>query len=155
MKSLKDEMKDIPPAFTDQIKETVSMEEDVILLRYADLKDKAVLQKNIEDIFCKHPMLKFINDTSKSMVAAMSSTEEMTDAMRWNQRKLIKRIGQNVYGMEAHFKVQLVQKEKSKHLGLSTSRETFFMVAYKTCAHSIEGDPDGYPDEDDIKRLTF
>ena len=79
-KSLKDEMKDIPPAFTDQIKETVSMEEDVILLRYADLKDKAVLQKNIEDIFCKHPMLKFINDTSKSMVAAMSSTEEMTDA---------------------------------------------------------------------------
>lgn len=155
VQELRDEIKEIPPAFTKEIKATVSMEEDVMLLRYADLKDKSAIQRNISEIFSKHPMLEFIMETAKSMIASMSSTQEMTDAMRWNNRKLVKRVGSKVYGLEAHFKVQLLEKKESHNLGLTSSKDTILIVAYKCRAHSIEGDPDMFPDEDEIKHLTF
>lgn len=155
VESLRAEIKELPPAFTKDIKETVSMEEDVMLLRYADLRDKSVIQTNIKEIFCNHPLVDFITDTATSLVSSMSSTQEMTDAMRWNERKMIKRVGDKIFGLEAHFKVQLVEKEKSHNLGLTHSRETFLMVAYKCRAHSIQGDPTNYPDAEDFKQLTF
>lgn len=155
VQELREEIKEIPPSFTDEIKETVSMEEDVMLLRYADLKDKSIIQRNIQDIFSKHPILEFIMETAKSMISSMSTTQEMTDAMRWNNRKLVKRVGNKIFGLEAHFKVQLLEKKESHNLGLTSSRDTILIVAYKCRAHSIEGDPESFPDEQDMKHLKF
>ena len=152
MQELQDEIKVLPPAITKDIKLTVLSEEDVTLLRYSQLQDKTVLFENIRQIFKKHPLLEFINQTAESMIATMSSTEEMTDIMRWNKRHMVKRVGDTVYGFEAHYKVQILQKEKGK---VFTSKETVMLIAYKCLVHSMELNPANYPDDEQMKKLTF
>ena len=97
----KKEVTSVEPSIQQDVKQTVSLEQDALLMRYSQLKDKAKIEEDIKKIFGDYQaMLDFIVDTACRMVSAMTSSEKMTDVLRWHERKIVKRIGNQVYGID-------------------------------------------------------
>ena len=152
--SLRKEVASIQPVIRENVHSTVFQLEDATLLRYSQLEDMTVIKKNIEQIFEGFPVMSVIVDAASNMIAAMKSTEELTEIMRWHQRKVMKRVGKNVYGMEVHYKVKILEETKGAWL-TSKKKETVVLVAYKAIAHSMSVSPDKYPDDEVLGKLTF
>lgn len=152
LEDLRKEVVSVRPCITEGVRETISSEQDALLMRYSQLTDVTVIEENIREVFGNFPVLEFIVDTATRMVSAMNSTEEMTEILRWQERKLVKRVGSRVYGIEAHFKVKILEKEKGT---FRTSKDTVVLIAYKCLAHVMDRPADDYPDDNELKRLTF
>ena len=152
LEDLKQEVVSVQPCITDSVKETVFSEQDALLLRYSQLEDKATIERNIKEIFGKFPQLDFLVDTATRMIAAMNNTENMTEVLRWQERKLVKRVGSKVYGMEAHFKVKLLEEDKGR---IRSHKEVVVMIAYKCLAHIMDRPAEDYPDAEELKMVTF
>ena len=151
---LKKEVADVPPSIKQKVKETVSSEQDALLMRYSQLSDKRVIEKNIREIFGKFPLLEFLVDTATTLVAAINNTKELTEVLRWHERKLVKRVGNKVYGIEAHYKVKIMEEEKGSFLS-GSKKETVVLIAYKCLAHVMDLVPEEYPDDSDLKQIRF
>ena len=154
LESLRKEVADIQPVIQENVYSTVFQLEDATLLRYSQLEDMTDIKKNIEQIFEGFPVLSVIVDAASNMIAAMNTTDELTEIMRWHQRKVMKRVGQVVYGMEVHYKVKILEETKGSW-PLSKRTETGVLVAYKAIAHTMTLSPDKYPDEKVLDQLTF
>ena len=155
LEQLKKEVASVEPSIKQDVKQTVSLEQDALLMRYSQLKDKAKIEEDVRNMFGNFPMLNFIVDTASRMVAAMTSSEEMTEILRWHERKIVKRIGNQVYGLEVHYKVKLLEETKEAYMGLKSSRETVVLIAYKCLAHTMDLNPEEYPDDETFKQITF
>ena len=81
--------------------------------------------------------------------------EEMTEILRWQEHKIMKRIGNQVYGIEAHYKVKLLEETEGEYMGFRSSKETVVLIAYKCLAHAMDLNPEDYPDEETFKQITF
>ena len=152
--SLRKEVAGIQPVIRENVHSTVFQLEDATLLRYSQLEDMTEIKKNIEQIFEGFPVMSVIVDAASNMIAAMKSTDELTEIMRWHQRKVMKRVGKNVYGMEVHYKVKILEETKGAWLS-SKKKETVVLVAYTAIAHSMSVSPDKYPDDEVLGKLTF
>ena len=150
---LKSEVLSIEPSITENVMQTVNMKQDVLLLQYSQLQDKATITKNIEEVFGGFPLMNFLVDTATRMISAMNATKELTEIMRWQQQKMVKRVGSKVYGMEAHYKVKILEETTGNML--SRSKETVVLIAYKCMAHSMDLDPRTIPDEEEHNQITF
>ena len=84
LEQLKKEVASVEPSIKQDVKQTVSLEQDALLMRYSQLKDKAKIEEDIRNMFGNFPMLNFIVDTASRMVAAMTSSKEMTEILRWH-----------------------------------------------------------------------
>lgn len=82
----------------------------------------------------------------------MASSEELQEILRWQERKMVKRVGDKVYGIEAHYKVKVLEETKGT---VFRSRDTVVLIAYKCIAHAMDLNPADFPDDEEHKQLTF
>lgn len=153
LEELKSEVTKVEPSIKENIKETISQEEDALLMRYSQLTDKEKITQDIQKVFGDFPLLSFLVDTATRLVGAMTSSKEMTEILRWQERKMVKRVGNQVFGIEAHYKVKIM--EESKGNVFSSSKDTVVLIAYKCIAHSMDLNPADIPDAEEYKQITF
>lgn len=153
LEDLKKEVTMVEPVIRDNVRSTVSKLEDATLLRYSQLQDMTKIEDNIKQVFKGFPVMQVIVDAASNMVAAMNATDELTEILRWQQRKLVKRVGDKVYGIEVHYKVKILEEMKG-WIG-QKKKETVVLVAYKALAHAMNLNPSEYPDDDELQALKF
>ena len=147
LESLKQEVVSVKPSIKDNVLETISSEEDALLMRYSQLQDTKQIEKNIREIFVDFPALDFLIETATKMISAVNRTEELTEFLRWHERREIKRYGQRVYGLELHYKVKILEEDKGR---IRSHKETVVLIAYKCLAHVMNLDPNEYPDNEEM-----
>lgn len=147
LESLKQEVVSVKPSIKDNVLETISSEEDALLLRYSQLQDTKEIEKNIREIFVDFPALDFLIETATKMISAVNMTEELTEILRWHERREIKRYGQRVYGLELHYKVKILEEDRGR---IRSHKETVVLIAYKCLAHVMNLDPNEYPDNEEM-----
>ena len=81
-------------------------------------------------------ILKFITDTATSMITALKHSKEMKEVVRWHQRKIEKKVGGKIIGMEAHYKVKIQEQTKGVW---SKEKDTVVLIAYKVMACTFSG----------------
>ena len=155
LEQLKKEVTSVEPSIQQDVKQTVSQVQDAFLTRYSQLKNKAKIEEDIRNMFGNFPMVTFIVDIASRMITAMTNSKEMTDILRWQERKIVKRIGNQVYGIEAYYKVKILEETKEKYMGLKSSKDTVVLIAYKCFAHLMDLNPEEYPDVETFKQITF
>ena len=149
--SLKKEVATVEPIIKENVISEVQKVEDAAILRYSQLQDVSMIQKNIEQVFKGFPVMSVLVDAAKNMVAALNSTEELTEILRWQHRTTKRRIGDKVYGIEVHYKVKILEETVWR----STKKETVVLFAYKAMASVMDLDPSQYPDEDEFAAIMF
>jgi len=154
LEELKQEVTSVEPAFKTNVRETVRQHQDALLMRYSELQDKDQVIQHIQNIFGGSPLLEFLVETATRMVSTMISSHELKEILRWQEQKVVKRVGNKVYGMEAHYKVKLLEESKGNLPGFR-SRDTVVLIAYKCIAHTMNLNPQDFPDEEEHKQLTF
>ena len=156
LKGMKEDVLRVAPVINN-ILETLFETSDVIVLRYSQLEDKEAIARNIREILGSDSMpqtTEFLIETATKMVSAMQSTQEMRDAARWQRRKKVLRVSGQVVGMEAHYRVNLLE-EKTTHYIAKDSKDTVVMIAYKLMVHALPGNPEHALSSDQLKKLTF
>ena len=154
--ALKEEVKTIEPIITENVKSQVQKIEDAVLLRYTQLQDRNTILNDLEMVFKGFPVMKVVIDAATNMIAAMTSSPDMKEIMRWQQQKLVKRVGNKVYGLEIHYKVKVLEEANKGWNPLkSDKKDAIIMVAYKAIASVMDLNPQDYPDEDELAALTF
>ena len=149
---LKKEVESVEPVIKNNVKAEVHRVEDAAILRYSQLQDISAIKENIQQIFSGFPVMSILVDAATNMVAAMNATEELTEIVRWQQRKAVKRMGDKVYGIEVHYKVKILEEIKGWFNG---KKETVVLVAYKDIASLLDLNPDDYPNEEEFAALKF
>ena len=152
LEQLKQEVITVEPVFSSNVRHTVCQEQDALLMRYSQLKDKEQVVRDIQAVFGGFPLLGFLVDTAVKLVSTMTSSEELQEVLRWHERKMVKRIGDKVYAMEAHYKVKVLEETKGT---VFKSKDTVVLIAYKCIAHVMDLDPAEFPDAEEHKKLTF
>ena len=154
LEALRLEVTSVKPAIQDNVRETVSQVQDALLMRYNQLTDKVQITQDIRRIFAGFPILSFLVDTATRLVSTMSNSQELQEILRWQEQKMVKRIGDKVYGLEAHYKVKILEESKGSVPGFR-SKDTVVLIAYKCIAHAMDLDPEDFPDENEYKQITF
>ena len=149
---LKKEVESVEPVIKNNVKAEVHRVEDAAILRYSQLQDISAIKENIQQIFSGFPVMSILVDAATNMVAAMNATKELTEIVRWQQRKAVKRMGDKVYGIEVHYKVKILEETKGWFNG---KKETVVLVAYKAIASLLDLNPDDYPNEEEFAALKF
>lgn len=155
---LKDEIYALAPIIHESVKKTFSEEADALVVKYDDLADKnaAAIIRNIDQLFPAFPLKEFLVDTAQAMIHAMASTEEMSEMLRWQKRMIIKTINGKVYGMEAQYKVKLLdESSRDGYFRPTTHTKTTLLIAYKCVSHVMTIAPGDCPTDDELKSLTF
>ena len=150
---LKREVQSVQAIITDDVKDTTHSIEDAVIMSYSQLDDRKKIEENIREIFGNSPGMEYLVDTAKSLIATMTSTKEMTEIVRWQQRKMTKRIGNKVVGLECHYKVKIMEKDGGRFS--LRSKETVCLLAYKFLVHTMNKSPNDYLDDEESKQLTF
>lgn len=152
LEELKNEVTTVEPAISSNVRYTVCQEQDALLMRYSQLSDKEQVLRDIEGMFSGFPLLGFLVDTATKLVSTMASSRELQEILRWQERKMLKRVGDKVYGIEAHYKVKVLEETQGT---LFKSKDTVVLIAYKCIAHAMDLDPADFPDQEEHKQLTF
>ena len=84
----------------------------------------------------------------------MTSSQELQEIFRWQERKMVKRVGDKVYEIEAHYKVKVLEESKGT-MFTGRSKDTVVLIAYKCIAHVMDLNPAEFPDDEELKQLTF
>lgn len=154
LEELKQEVTTVQPAINSNVRQTVSQEQDALLMRYSQLTDKEQVVRDIQSIFAGFPLLGFLVETASKLITTMASSEDLKEILRWQERIMVKRVGDKVFGIEAHYKVKLLEESKGVVPGFK-SKDTVVLIAYKCCAHAMDLDPKDFPDDEEHKKLTF
>lgn len=153
LEELRKEVTTVEPIIKDNIKSEVHKVEDATLLKYSQLQDMSKIEENIMQVFKGFPVMQVLVDAASNMVAAMNATEELTEILRWQQRKVVKRVRDKVYGIEVHYKVKILEETKG-WVG-NKKKETVVMVAYKAIASTMDLNPNDFPDDNDLASIKF
>lgn len=154
LKELKAEVTSVEPSIKENVKETIHLEQDALLIRYSDLENKELIAEHVKKVFGNFPLLEFLVDTSTTLVSVMASSEEMKELLRWHEKKLVKRVGNKVYGIEAHYKVKVLEEIKGYRL-TGKSRDSVVLIAYKCLSHTMDLDPEDFPDDKELEKIKF
>ena len=154
LQQLKAEVKGVQPSINENVRDTISQEQDALLLRYSQLKDKELVVQHIKEVFGKFPLLQFLVDTATTLVGIMTSSEEMKEILRWHEKKMVKRVNDKVYGIEAHYKVKILEETKGNFV-TGKSQDTVVLIAYKCMSHVMDLNPENFPDTEEFKQITF
>jgi len=154
LEQLKQEVITVEPVISKNVRQTVRQEQDALLMRYSQLADKERIVRDIREIFGGFPLLDFLVETATKLVSAMTSSEDLKEILRWQERTIVKRVGRQVYGMEAHYKVKVLEETKGSVPGFK-SKDTVVLIAYKCIAHAMDLNPAEFPDDKEHKKLTF
>ena len=154
--ALKREVTNVKPIIRDNILAKIISIEDAMVLKYNQLQDMSKIKDNINQVFKGYPILHVLADAASNMIATMNTTDELTDILRWQQRKHIKRVRDKVYGLELHSTAKIFEKtkrwvESEKEL----EKSTFVLFAFKANVCTMELNPADYPDEEDLSFLRF
>lgn len=152
LEELKKEVTTVEPAISSNVRCTVCQDQDALLMRYSQLTNKEQVLSDIEEIFSGFPLLGFLVDTATKLVSTMASSQQLQEILRWQERKKVKRVGDKVYGIEAHYKVKVLEETTGK---VFKSRDTVVLIAYKCIVHAMDLDPADFPDDEEHKQLTF
>lgn len=155
--TMKDDVLQVHPVITDNVLETLNEISDALVIRYSNLKSKDEISKNIREIIgydALPQVTEFLVETATRMVSAMQSTEEMKEVMRWQRRKQVVKVDDKVVGMEAHYRVKLLEEKSRSYLPFG-SKDTVVMIGYKIYVHSLNADPNNVLSTDQLKKLTF
>lgn len=152
LEELKQEVVTVEPAISSNVRSTVFQEQDALLMRYSQLTDKEQVIRDVKTIFGGFPILEFLVDTATKLVSTMASSEDLKEILRWQERKMVKRVGDQVFGLEAHYKVKVLEETKGTFI---KSKDTVVLIAYKCIAHAMDLNPAEFPDEEMYKKLTF
>lgn len=153
LEDLKKEVNTVEPIIKDNVVSEVFKIEDATLMRYSQLKDMSKIEEDIKKVFKGFPVMDLIVDSATNMISAMNATDELTEILRWQQRKLVKRVGDKVFGVEVHYKVKILEETKG-WVG-SRKKETVVLIAYKTIASVMDHNPHDFPDEQQLAALKF
>ena len=157
LKGLKEDVLNVVPVITDNILATMFETSDAIVLRYSQLENKDTIARNIREIVGSDSIpnvTEFLVETASKMVAAMQSTEEMKEAMRWQRCTKVVKVKGQVVGMEAHYRVNLLD-QRTKHYIAKDSKDTIVMISYKILVHTIKGNPKHLLSSDQLKEIVF
>lgn len=149
--AMKAEVMQVPQVITDRVKETFDSKQDALLIRYSDLKNKEMIANDVRKMFGRFPFSDVVVDTAAQMIESMQDSKAMKEAIRWHERKQIRRVGDKVVGIELHYKIKLLEET---HGTVFSKTDTLVLVAYKVLAHSMEGSPDEYFDKTELDSLT-
>ena len=151
---LKSEVTSVEPSIKENVKSTVFQDQDALLLRYSQLTDKEMVVKHIKKVFGKFPLLDFLVETLSVLVSIMVSSEEMEEMLRWHEKTMVKRVHDRVYGIEAHYKVKILEETKGNTPGVK-SKDTVVLIAYKCFSHVMDLQPEDFPDTKAYEQITF
>ena len=154
LKELQAEVTSVEPSIKENVKETIHLEQDALLMRYSELSNKDLIVEHVKKIFGKFPLLEFLVDTSTTLVSVMASSEEMKELLRWHEKKLVKRVNNKVYGIEAHYKVKVLEETKG-NMVTGKSKDTVVLIAYKCLSHTMDLDPEDFPDDKELEKIKF
>ena len=154
LQELKAEVTNVQPAIKEHVRETIHLEQDALLMRYSELSNKQLIVEHVKQIFGDFPLLEFLVDTSTTLVSVMASSEEMKELLRWHEKKLVKRVGNKVYGIEAHYKIKVLEEIKGNRL-TGKSKDTVVLIAYKCMSHAMNLDPRDFPDDKELEKIKF
>ena len=151
---LKKEVSTVEQIIKENVRAEICKIEDAAILRYSQLSDMSSIKKDLELVFKGFPVMSVIVDAASNMVAALNSSQELTEILRWQQRTLKKRVGDKVYGLEIHYKVKILEETKGWQI-MGKKKETVVLVAYKAIASLLDLDPEHFPDDDEFAALKF
>ena len=154
LEQLKQEEITVQPAISSNVRDTVTEEQDALVMRYSELQDEKEVVRHIQRIFSGFPLLEFLVETATRLVNTMTSSQELQEILRWHERKTVKRVGDKVFGIEAHYKVKIL-KETKGNMFTGKSKDTVVLIAYKCIAHVMDLNPAEFPDTEELKQLTF
>lgn len=149
---LKKEVDSVEPSIQDHVKETIFTVKDATIIRYKDLSERKKIVDHVSQMFGKFPLAEFLIDTTTTLVSIMSSSEEMKELLRWQERKMVKRVGNKVFGVEVHYKIKMLDETKGL---FSTTKDTVVLIAYKCLNHAMDLKAADYPNDEEYKQLTF
>ena len=152
LEQLKQEVITVEPTINSNVRETVRQEQEALLMRYSQLTDKEQVVRDIRGIFSGFPILEFLVETASKLVSTMASSQDLQEILRWQERKMVKRVGNKVYGIEAHYKVKVLEETKGT---VFKSKDTVVLIAYKCIAHVMDLNPEEFPDDEEHRQLTF
>lgn len=151
---LREEVNLVEPSIQDNVKQTIFVMKDATLIRYKDLAERKKIVEHVREMFGKYPLAEFLIDTTATLVNVMSSTEEMKELFRWHERKMVKRVGNKVFGVEVHYKIKMLDETKGLIPGLKT-KDTVVLIAFKCLNHAMDLNAADYPNDEEYKHLTF
>ena len=155
LEDLRLEVTSVEPAIQDNVRETIRQDQGALLMRYSLLTDKDKIAQDIQTIFTGFPLLGFLVDTATRLVSTMTSSQELQEILRSQEQKMVKRVGNKVYRIEAHYKVKILEESKGGVPGFR-SKDTVVLIAYKCIAHAMDLDPEDFPDDEEYyKQITF
>ena len=154
LKELKAEVTSVQPSIKENVRETIFLEQNALMIRYSELKNKQKIVEHVKQMFGNFPLLEFLVDTATTLVSVMASSEEMKELLRWHDKKLVKRVGNKVYGIEAHYKVKVLEEIKGNRI-TGMSKDTVVMIAYKCLSHAMDLDPEDFPDDKALAQIKF
>lgn len=154
LKELKAEVTSVQPSIKENVRETIFLEQNALMIRYSELKNKQKIVEHVKEMFGNFPLLEFLVDTATTLVSVMASSEEMKELLRWHDKKLVKRVGNKVYAIEAHYKVKVLEEIKGNRI-TGTSKDTVVLIAYKCLSHAMDLDPEDFPDDKALAQIKF
>ena len=140
LEALRKEVNMVKPSIRVNIRETVNQQQDAIVVRYSELSDKDKLILDIQNMFADSSLLNVLVDTAIERVIAIASSQELQETVGWQERTVIKPVGNKVYRLEAHYKVKILE-DNSKGNKFSRSKETTVLIAYKFIVHTMDLHP--------------
>ena len=154
LEELKKDVINVQPAIREHVKETIRVEQNALLMRYSELTNKQQIVEHVKQILGDFPLLEFLVDTAKTLVSVIASSEEMKELFCWHEKKLVKRVNSKVYGIEAHYKVKVLEEIKGYRL-TGKSRDSVVLIAYKCLSHTMDLDPEDFPDDKELEKIKF
>ena len=154
LNKLKEEVDKVKPSIQDHVKETIFTVKDATLIRYKDLAERQKIVEHVSQMFGKFPHAQFLIDTTATLVNVMSSADEMKELLRWHERKMVKRVGTKVFGVEVHYKIQMLD-ETTGYKFVSRTKDTVVLIGYKCLNHAMDLNAADYPNDEEYKELTF
>ena len=154
IKELKDEVENFTQKFPkEDTVETSFDKQDVLTLRYKDLRDTTKIIDNVNEMFKGFPGANFIKDTAQKFILAMQSTDELKHAARWQSNKVVINLDDKTMGIEIHYKLIIFKAITRKGvsvpvIGTSITKDkedTVVLVGYKAFAHVMKKAMQGPP----------
>ena len=130
--ALRREIQDRPQAITKGVANTVSAVSDAMILRYSQLQDTSLIEKNVGELFQKFPGREHVINATRDMMLSMRSTKS-SRLQGWKHRKKFMTHKGKELGVEIHYKTEMIEDVSTAH-----NRDTVVLIAYKCLAHVMD-----------------
>ena len=153
LEKFKQEVMQIEPTIRTNVRDTVSHIENALSIRYLQLRDKENVIESVKAIFAGSPGLGFVVDAASRMVSSLSSSDQIHSMIQWKMCHKIVREGNHVYGMELHYKFKTLEGARTEFLYHSS--DAVMLVAFNYMVHIMDYDPENFPDDEELGKLTL